>query len=222
MIELPDPAKMYEYETNYHLTLDITRLGKLAAHYEGYRMSRDVPGAIVECGVFKGTSIARFAMLRDLFDNYAAAKVIGFDVFSDDYPTTQYEEDQAQRDYWIKTAGASSISKSQLEEVFRRLGLRNYEFVAGDVLETLPRYVRDHPELKVSLLNLDIDFVEATMCSLENLYDRVMPGGVILLDNYAAYHGDTKGVDNFLRGKDVEIKRFPFVARPCYIVKGND
>ena len=114
MIELPDPAKMYEYETNYHLTLDITRLGKLAAHYEGYRMTRDVPGAIVECGVFKGTSLTRFAMLRDLFDNYAAAKVIGFDVFSDDYPTTQYEEDQVQRDFWINTAGARSISQSPL------------------------------------------------------------------------------------------------------------
>ena len=64
MINLPDPAKMYEYETNFHLTLDVSRLGKLIAHYEAYRMARDVPGAIVECGVFKGTSLARFGMFR--------------------------------------------------------------------------------------------------------------------------------------------------------------
>jgi hypothetical protein len=219
MIELPDFAKMYEYETYFHLTLNTNRLGKLAAHYEAYQMRRCVPGAIVECGVYKGTSLARFAIMRDLFDNAAAAKIIGFDVFSDEYPDTTYEEDRRQREEWIREAGPSSISKEQLETVFARLGVCNFELIAGDVLETLPAYVRAHPELKVSLLNIDIDFVEPTLCTLQELYDRVMPGGVILLDNYGAFHGDTKGVDRFFQDKAVSIKRFPFVARPCYIVK---
>jgi hypothetical protein len=219
MIELPDFSKMYEYETYFHLTMDASRLGKLVAHYEAYQMTRRVPGAIVECGVFKGTSLARFAAMRDLFDNAAATKIIGFDVFGDEYPNTAYEEDQSQRTKWIEEAGPSSISKEQLETVFARLGVRNFELIAGDVLETLPAYVREHPELKVSLLNIDIDFVEPTLCSLEQLYDRVMPGGVILLDNYGAFHGDTKGVDTFFQDKAVSIRRFPFVARPCYIVK---
>lgn len=219
MIQMPDFNKMYEYETYFHLTLDANRLGKLAAHYEAYQMARRVPGAIIECGVYKGTSLARFAMLRDLFDNAAAAKIIGFDVFSDEYPDTAYEEDQPQREKWIREAGPSSISKEQLETVFAHLSVRNFELIAGDILETLPAYARAHPELKVSLLNIDIDFVEPTLCSLEVLYDRVMPGGVILLDNYGAFHGDTKGVDTFFQDKTVSIKRFPFVARPCYIVK---
>ena len=219
MIELPDASKMYEYETYYHLTLNATRLGKLAAHYEAYQMTRRVPGAIVECGVYKGTSLVRFAMLRDLFDGAAAAKIIGFDVFGDEYPDTAFEEDKPQRERWIQEAGPSSISKEQLEKVFEHLGVRNYELIAGNVLDTLPAYTRAHPELKVSLLNIDIDFVEPTLCALRQLYDRVMPGGVILLDNYAAFHGDTKGVDTFFRDKPVSIERFPFVARPCYIVK---
>lgn len=219
MIELPDFSKMYEYETFYHLTMDITRLGKLAVHYEAYKMTRSIPGSIVECGVYKGTSLTRFAMMRDLFDNPDAAKIIGFDVFSADYPDTAFEEDQAQREKWIREAGPSSITKAQLEKVFGNLGVRNFELIAGDVCETLPAYVKAHPELKVSLLNLDIDFVEPTLCTLEQLYDRVMPGGVILLDNYGAFHGDTKGVDTFFRDKAVAIRRFPFVARPCYIVK---
>lgn len=219
MIELPDPNKMYDYETNYHLTLDVGRLGKLMAHWEAYKQVLDIPGAIVECGVFKGTSLTRFGLMREMLGSYSSAKIIGFDVFSDEYPNTLYEEDKAQRDFWIKTAGPSSISREQLEEIFRRLNIRNFELVAGDILETLPRYAAEHPELKVALLNIDIDFVEPTMCTLEYLYDRVMPGGIILLDNYGAYHGDTKGIDNFLKGKDVEIRRFSFVSRPCYIIK---
>ena len=219
MIELPDFDKQYDYETNFHLTLDVARLGKLAAHYEAYRMAREIPGAIVECGVFKGTSLARFAMLRDLFDNAAAAKIIGFDAFGDDYPDTAHEEDHPQREKWIREAGPSSISKAQLEMVFDRRGIRNFELIAGDIVETLPAYVSAHPELKVSLLNIDIDFVEPTLCALTELYDRVMPGGVILLDNYGAFYGDTKGVDTFFEGKKISIKRFPFAARPCYIVK---
>ena len=66
MIKTPDPNKMYDYETNYHLTLDVSRLGKLIAHYEIYKMVMNVPGSIVECGVFKGTSLMRFAMYRQL------------------------------------------------------------------------------------------------------------------------------------------------------------
>jgi hypothetical protein len=219
MIELPDFDRQYEYETYFHLTLDVARLGKLAAHYEAYRMVREIPGAIIECGVFKGTSITRFAMLRDLFDNPGATKIIGFDGFGDEYPDTAYEQDHVQREKWIREAGSRSISKEQLELVFDRRRVRNFELVAGDILETLPAYVRTHPELKVSLLNIDIDFVEPTLCALTELYDLVMPGGIILLDNYGAFHGDTKGVDTFFEDRPVTIKRFPFVDRPCYIVK---
>ena len=168
MINMPDIKKMYEYETYYHLTLDVGRLGKFIAHYEAYRMAEEVPGAIVECGVFRGTSLARFAMFREMLGNRASAKIIGFDVFSDDYPDTAFQEDQAQRDHWISTAGPNSISVDQMAEVFARNQVHNVELVAGDILETLPAYCKEHPELRVSILNVDIDFVESTLCVLEH------------------------------------------------------
>ena len=61
MIKIPDPKKMYDYETNYHLTLDVSRLGKLIAHYEIYKKVMNVPGSIVECGVFRGGSAMMIA-----------------------------------------------------------------------------------------------------------------------------------------------------------------
>jgi hypothetical protein len=219
MIELPDFSKKYDYETFFHLTLEIPRLAKLIAHYEAYKMVVGVPGEIVECGVFKGTSFTRFGLLRQLLGTEASAKLVAFDVFSDEYPTTAYQEDQAQRTFWIQTAGPSSISVPQLEDILGRLRIANFELVAGDVCKTVPRYVKENPHLKISLLNVDIDFVEPTTCVLEHLYDRVCRGGVVLLDNYAAFHGDTKGIDDFFRDRDARIRRFPFASRPCYVVK---
>ena len=219
MIQLPDIEKMYEYETFFHLTLQVPRLAKFIAHYEAYKLAMTVPGEIVECGVFKGTSLTRFGLFRQLLGTQSTAKVIGFDVFSDEYPNTVHEEDQAQRTHWIETAGSSSISTSQLTEVLDRLQVENFELVAGDVCQTIPRYIKDNPHLKISLLNVDIDFAEPTACVLEHFYDRVSRGGVVLLDNYGAFYGDTRGVDDFFSDRNVTIRRFPFASRPCYIVK---
>ena len=219
MIPLPDIEKTYEYETFFHLTLQLPRLAKFIAHYEASKMAMNVPGEIVECGVFKGTSFTRFGLFRQLLGTQSSARLIAFDVFSDEYPNTAYEEDQAQRTAWIEAAGSSSISTAQLTDVLNRLEVANFELVAGDVCETVPEYVKDHPELKISLLNVDIDFVEPTRCVLEHFYDRVSRGGVVLLDNYGAFYGDTKGIDDFFRDRNVSIRRFPFANRPCYIIK---
>jgi Macrocin-O-methyltransferase (TylF) len=228
MIKMPDFATQsaYDYETFFHLTLRVDRLAKFIVHYEAYKMVLDIPGAIVECGVFKGTSFVRFAMMRELLGNYFSNKLIAFDVFSDQYPDTKFAEDKAYRDHWINTAGPSSISTEQLDEVLKRQDVKNYELIAGDVLETVPKYIAEHPGLKVALLNLDIDFVEPTKCVLEHFWDRVMPGGIVLLDNYAgedaggnSLHGDTKGIDDFFADKDVLIQKFPFASRPCFVVK---
>ena len=88
MIKLPKMTlqDMYDYETYYHLSMRPERMAKFAVHYEAFKMIKNVPGSIVECGVFKGTSFVRFAMLRELFENNYSAKLVGFDVFSDKFP----------------------------------------------------------------------------------------------------------------------------------------
>ena len=228
MIKMPsfDEQTMYDAETTFNLTMTKDRLAKFVAHYEVIKMVKDIPGGIIECGVFKGTSLVRFAALRNLIGNDFSAKIIAFDVFSDEFPNTEYEEAKEQRQHWLDTAGASSISTEQLEQLFKYHRITNFELIPGDICETVPLYVQNNPGMKVSLLNIDCDFVEPTFCVLENLYDKVMPGGVILLDNYAgegtsgeSYHGDTIGVDKYFNNKKIQINRFPWASRPCYIVK---
>jgi hypothetical protein len=64
-IQLPDFGKVWEYENNFYLSCDMTRVSKILAHWDLFRMTSHLTGAIVECGVFKGASLLRFATFRD-------------------------------------------------------------------------------------------------------------------------------------------------------------
>ncbi len=228
MIKLPklDIQSMYDYETNFHLTMNEERLSKFLTHFEAFKLSQNVPGEIVECGVFKGTSLMRFGMLRKVFGGDHTSRLIGFDVFSNKYPNTKFKEDKIQRKHWIKTAGSSSISETQLKKIFKNRKISNFQIIKGDVNKTVPKFIKKNPGIKISLLNIDIDFVEPTLTVLENFYNKVSKGGIILLDNYAGrgssgkyLHGDTLAIDNFFKNKDIKIKKFGFAARPCFIQK---
>jgi hypothetical protein len=220
MIKMPDFSKAFEYENNFYLSCSNTRLSKILAHYELFKMTLDLPGHIVECGVFKGTGVAKFAGFRDLFKNTFSSKIIGFDIFGK-FPQTKFEADKKPRDMLLSEAGDESISIEQLREVLKNKGLdKNIEFIQGDINETVPKYIEENPQLKISLLNLDTDIYEPAVTILEHLYPRIVRGGILILDDYAVFPGETKAVDDYFKGKNVKINKFPFAAvSPCYIVK---
>ena len=80
MIKIPKDLKkkMYDYETFYHLSMTNDRLGKFLAHYEAFKLISEIPGEIVECGVFKGTSFVRFALFRELLGGEKFLKIVSF------------------------------------------------------------------------------------------------------------------------------------------------
>jgi hypothetical protein len=219
MIKLPDFEKAFEYENNFYLSCDNTRISKILVHYELYKITHDIPGQIIECGVFKGASLSRFATFRDLFGNPLSKKIIGFDVFSE-FPETKFSQDVEGRKKFIDTAGEKGISKQQLIEVLKHKGIdKLIELVEGDITKTLPAYVDSHPDLKISLLNLDTDIYEPAVTILECLYPRISKGGVLIVDDYGVFPGETKAVNDYFTNKDVEIRRFPFRMTPSYIIK---
>jgi hypothetical protein len=220
MITLPDFSQSFEYENSFYWTSDIFRMSKIIAHYELFKISNNVPGHIVECGLFKGASFIRFATFRHLFNNANAKRMIGFDAFGT-FPETAFEPDFAMRENFIAESGETGISEDQLMEVLRHKGCAdNVDLVKGDVRNTVPNYIKENPSLKISLLNIDVDVYEATKVCIEELYDYVTVGGVIILDDYSnVFPGANKAIDEFFTGRDVEIKRFPFSVTPCYTVK---
>lgn len=219
MIQLPDFDKAFEYENSFYLSCDITRISKILAHYELYKSVIEVPGAIVECGVFKGASLARFAMFRELFGNPFSKRIIGFDTFGK-FPETGYLDDKRFRQRFVDAAGDESISKQQMMDVLRHKGIDKYiELVEGDITETVPQYLRENPQFTISLLNLDTDVYEPAVAILEHLYPRIVPGGVLALDDYGTFPGETKAVDAYFKDRHVKIRKFAFAMTPCYIVK---
>lgn len=219
MIKLPDFSKKFEYENNFYLSCDITRISKILAHYELFKIVQHLPGAIVECGVFKGVSFTRFAMFRSLFGNVYAKKMIGFDTFGE-FPKTNYKPDKKFRNNFIKDAGIESINKDQLLRIMEYKGInKNVELIAGDICKTVPEYAKKNPQLKISLLNLDTDIYEPSAVILKYFWNKIVKGGILLLDDYGVFPGETKAIDEFFSGKNIKILKSPFCITPSYIIK---
>ena len=219
MITLPDFEKTFEYENNFYLSSDVSRMSKILAHYELYKMVLELPGAIVECGVFKGISLIRFATFRQLLGTSFSKSIIGFDTFGQ-FPETEFGPDKEMRQYHLDTAGGESISRQQLGDVLKHKGIDcGVELIEGDITKTVPDYLKSHPELRISLLNLDVDIYEPSVTVLEELYPRLVKGGVILLDDYGFFPGETRAVEDYFKNKNVSIRKLPFAMTPAFIFK---
>lgn len=85
----------------------------------------------------------------------------------------------------------------------KSVGFANLEIVKGDVFETIPALATK----EISLLRLDTDTYDTTKFELENLYDRVVPGGVVIIDDYGYTFGCKKAVDDFIEPRSVLLQR---------------
>jgi hypothetical protein len=214
-----DLSKAFDYENGFYLTSSVQRIGKFASHLELFRRSSGLAGDIVECGVFKGASFNRFLKFRSLFETPASRKIYGFDTFGA-FPPAEDPMDEQRREEFISEAGDRSISRWQLLGLFDKLGLNeNLELVEGDIRETVPAFCNKNPELKISLLNVDVDLLEPTRICLEHLYPRVVSGGVVILDDYGAFPGATKAADDYFEGEGVAIQKLPYAFSIPFIEK---
>jgi len=219
MINLPDFEKSFEYENNFYLSCQNSRIAKILAHYELFKKIKNVKGDIVECGIFKGASLIRFAAFQDIFK--IKKKIIGFDNFGK-FPHTKFKGDQVLRKKFIKDSGEEGISKKQLIEILERKQIvNNIKLIKGDVTKTIPKFIKNNPRLKISFLNLDTDAYEPAVIILENLYPKIVKGGILLLDNYKSWPGETKAVDEYFKNKKIKIQKFDFSKSPHYIIKNS-
>tara|TARA_B100000287_G_scaffold366915_1_gene362394 strand:+ start:461 stop:1129 length:669 start_codon:yes stop_codon:yes gene_type:complete len=210
----------FDYENNFYHTCDYTRMAKWAAHYEFFKRTWELPGTIIECGLFKGISFIRFAMFRKMFGNNFSKKMIGFDVFGE-FPKSDFEGDQVYIDRFLNEVGSkNSISIEELNKILDDKGVNeNLELIKGDICETIPKFIEREPSLKISLLHLDPDIYEPSVTTLEYLWPRLVKGGILILDDYGKFTGETTAADDYFKDKDVEIKKFPFCQYPSYIIK---
>jgi hypothetical protein len=219
MDKLYDLSKRFDYENGFYATADPSRFSKFITHLEFFKQTSTVRGEILEFGIFKGNSFFRWIKFRDLLEQTSSRKVIGFDIFGD-FPEAKFEGDKQRRDDFVEeTNGGKSISLEEMRELLDKQSLsKNVELVKGDILVTLKDYLNKNPHLKISLLHIDVDLYEPVKEILEQLYDRVSTGGIIILDDYGTFAGTNKAVDDFFNNK-AEVKKLPFSNTISFIVK---
>ncbi|MBI5728756.1 MAG: class I SAM-dependent methyltransferase [Candidatus Magasanikbacteria bacterium] len=217
---------MFQPPTNETLNLydkflaeaSIDRLQKILARYELFKMVHDVPGDLVECGVFKGSGIYTLAKLQRLFMPHGDRRIVGFDFFGADR-TTSFErvEDKKVLDEHAKTWSSQETILASLA----KQDIRNVELVAGNVIATTAQYARDHVGFRISLLYLDVDNYEGTLAILKNLYPLVSPGGLVVFDEYAIRgHGESDAVDAYFKDNPPHLRSLPWANTPsAYFIK---
>jgi hypothetical protein len=177
-----------------------------------YLVKNKIPGDIVECGVWKGGSMMlvakRLLQLNDgnralfLFDTFEGmSEPDERDVNSVDNKTAQELLNKEK-----KLDGNNVWCYSSLEEVKSNLRKTNYSsekifYFKGKVEQTLPE-----PSIgNIALLRLDTDWYESTKHELEVLYDKVVEGGVLIIDDYGHWSGSRKAVDEFIKKRKLRI-----------------
>lgn len=168
-----------------------------------YVVRRPVPGAFVECGVWRGGSVMAMALTllrlgrtdRDMFL---------FDTFEGmTEPDDEVDVKQGGRlasEVLRNTSRDSTVwGIASIDEVKRNVfGVayprRRVHFVPGLVEQTVPDAAPD----EIALLRLDTDWHSSTKHELEHLYPRLTPGGVLILDDYAYWRGARQAVDEYI------------------------
>jgi hypothetical protein len=185
-----------------------------------YLSRNSIEGAIVECGVWRGGSMmAAAAVLLEQGDT--ERELYLYDTFEGMTEPTQHDVDFRGR----TAAGLLSyhegpVAEASLDEVRLNMARTAYpidrcRFVVGKVEETL---THTRPA-KIALLRLDTDWYESTKQEMLHLFPLLVPGGVLVLDDYGAWEGARRAVDDYLDSLPYRplLHRIDFTGRICVV-----
>lgn len=169
-----------------------------------YVVSEGIPGDFVECGVWRGGSVMAMAgelqrlgvtdrriWLYDTFAGMTAPTAEDVEAGTGVTATQMLAETPVGdgNNVWC-VAGRADV-----EANVRSTGypFENFVFVEGDAAQTL----RSQAPSSVALLRIDTDWYASTRAGLEELYPRLAPGGVCILDDYGHWQGARQAVDEY-------------------------
>jgi len=167
-----------------------------------------IPGDVVECGAARGGSAALMGLtLKELSADDRRLWV--FDTFEGLPPPSAEDPDY---DIAAPYTGSCAGSLDEVTQSFRQLGIADRaKLVKGLYQDTLASAPID----KIAVLHIDADWYLSVRCCLDDLYDKVSPGGVIQFDDYGWWEGARKAVDEFLAARSLapELVRLDYAGR---------
>ena len=187
--------KKHQYCANLHLATTVAA----------------VDGDIVECGTWRGGMIAGIAevlgsrrqyYLCDSFQGLPPAKEI------DGAEAKAWQADTFADQYYNNCAA----SEEEARVTISMSPARNYTIVKGWFNDTLPKL----PPRPIALLRLDADWYDSTKCVLENFGQRVVPGGLLIIDDYYTWEGCTIAVNEYVARRNWRIRQ-SWRGGVCYV-----
>lgn len=161
---------------------------------------RQLPGDLVECGVWNGGSAA-FMAVADRVDRPGPSRAMWlFDSFQGLPRPTDKDGEFERRSYFM---GWTKGSVENVQHIFTRLhiSLERVSIVPGWFNETLPITTVE----TIALLHIDADWYDSVMTVLQCLYDRVVPGGFVVLDDYGFWQGCQQAVRDFFIAHELDL-----------------
>ena len=187
----------------------MTSVERMYALYEAarYVTRATIPGDYVECGVWRGGSSMLAALAFDAAGDAARGMWL-YDTFEGMSEPTERDRafhssaPVAQEWERLKEEGSIVLARASLEDVrgnVQQVGLppERFNYVVGKVEDTLPAHA---PE-RISLVRLDTDWYDSTRHELEHLWPRLVPGGVLIIDDYGHWAGAREAVDEYFGGR---------------------
>lgn len=183
----------------------------------------ELPGILVEAGCAMGGSAIVMASARRSIERDLRI----FDVFAQIPPPAEGDGEDAHERFakissgeaigpqGTKYYGYESDLKLRVEAEFDRFGIPpatcGVELIEGLFEETL---ILSDP---VDVAHIDCDWYDSVRVCLERIWPRLVPGGVIVIDDYEAWSGCKKAVDDFFASLSHQY-RFDFQSR-LHIIK---
>jgi hypothetical protein len=219
---IPDEDRL----VNIGLYMRSVILAKMLYLDELYRAVLDLPGIIVEFGVWWGANVSLFGALRNVHEPYNwRRKVVGFDTFAGYQGITGKDGDSE----YVAPGGfaVSTGYEAYLRDVLDaqeadnvNAQVKKYELVRGDVTKTIGQYLTDHPETLISLAYFDLGLYEPTKKCLEAIRPHLVRGSVLAMDelNCPEFPGETLALREVLGLDRYRILRSRFLPDRAYVI----
>ena len=227
-----NPFKNYDCGAEAYNALQVNKEYSMMPHvnlvtlYEQavYCEKFNIPGDFVECGVWKGGAVGMMAM-ANLNHGIERRTLHLFDAFTDICePNPEIDGEKAMSDVKRLADVDAADVKGEVKPIvgfydsmggFGTIDICNELLV--DKIGYDPKYIRYHKGWfqdtiktssesidQIAILRLDGDWYESIKVCLDHLYDKVVSGGMIVIDDYGYYDGCTKAVDEFLEERNIK------------------
>jgi hypothetical protein len=212
------PFSNLERLQNFPLYTPRQDLTNFLVRYEIFKRVLEVQGSIIECGVLRGGGLMAWAQFSAIFEpTNHQRRVVGFDTFSG-FPRLS-KQDRLSESGHARRGGLAVDSYDHLKQCVELYDMNRFvghvpkvELVRGDASKTIPQYVKENPQLIVSLLYLDFDIYEPTMVALKHFLPRMPKGAIIAFDelNLKDWRGESIAVLESLKLREYRIERCSF------------